>query len=146
MSVHAPLASVCAMLLPGFAYGSAPLSVAELQAYCRVFETEPQSDHARLCAHYVRGFVDGLIVAEAGVDPAVQRSESWAERAARTRLGARYQARGLECLDDPVALRALIARVLQKLDTQHAEGSSSARDLVLRVLRERSPCDDERRR
>jgi hypothetical protein len=146
MSVHAPLAFVCALLLSALSFGSTPLSVAELQAYCRAFEAEPHSEHARLCVNYLRGFVDALIAVEAAVDPAGPKSESWAERAARTRLGARYQAKNIACLDDAIALRELIARVLEQLDAQGTEESSSARDLVLRVLRERSPCEDESRR
>jgi hypothetical protein len=117
-----------------------PISAATLERYCQAFAEEPSSRAGRLCVLYVRGFVDGVTVSE---HPASAESETWTERAARTRLSGRYRERVMSldtaCLTEAHAMGELIARVLERLQSP-ASRSLNARQVVLEAIRELPPC------
>jgi hypothetical protein len=117
----------------------APLSARTLLEYCTVFQAAPESEAGYMCIGYVRGLVDGLSAARWDHDGHL----TWSERAAQTRLGRGYRSRltmRTGCLDDPDEMSVLIMRVLDELRSASPEESSDARQLVLRIISEQSPC------
>jgi hypothetical protein len=119
-----------------------PISASTLERYCQAFTDEPGSQAGRRCVLYVRGFVDAVAASE---HSAPDESESWTERAARTRLSGRYRAQVMKpdtaCLAERRAMGKLVVRVLGRLRAT-ASQRVSAQEVVHEVIRERSPCAD----
>jgi hypothetical protein len=139
MNVNAWLLALCAAACGAADPERAPLSAETLREQCAAFEAAPQSGAGRGCIGYVRGFIDGLSAAQLTDEEPL----SWSERATRTRLGRGYRSRltmRTGCLDDPDEMSLLITRVLEALRSASREESSDARQLVLRIIGEQSPC------
>lgn len=91
----------------------APLSADELYSSCLAYRDDPDSAGGRVCAAYLRGFLDGS--RRAGEDAeASSRSESFRERALRTRAGSRQTRPARYCLDASVSLDQLVGELLTR--------------------------------
>jgi hypothetical protein len=111
-----------------------PLTSVELHALCQAYVHSPESEDARACAAYVRGFIEGS-------DEVIVRSEdaqhlpreSFSERAWRTRLGiSRSEPR--YCLSATVSLQELIAQLLAQAERKPPAGDVSASALIYATL------------
>lgn len=111
-----------------------PLTSVELQALCQAYVHSPDSEDARACAAYVRGFIEGSeLVIVRGEDVQPLRQESFSERAWRTRLGvSRPEPR--YCLSPAVTLQELIAQLLAQAEQKPPAGDVSARALLYATL------------
>jgi Rap1a immunity proteins len=113
-----------------------PLSSAELHKRCLVFSESPQSEEGRACAAYVRGFIEGsdrIVLRES--DPIVQQqSESFSERALRTRLG-RISPKPEYCLQSALSLQEFIAQMLAYAEDHPPASDASASVLLYGTLR-----------
>jgi hypothetical protein len=106
----------CAMVSGGAA--EPVLSGMQLFEYCKAFQTAPRSAEGRICAAYVRGFLDGALVSDVRVQARVVESESWLERARRTRLGTRHVRKFVYCLDPSTPLEQIIGKVVTYAETR----------------------------
>jgi hypothetical protein len=117
------------------ANGFAPLSGAQLLEYCRAYADEPEGSSGLLCATYVSGFVEG-----AGATASQQAisgdisTESFADRALRTRLGLPRRCEPAYCLESSVSLEQFIADVLEYAERNPPERNMSANDVVVSAL------------
>ena len=139
--------------LPG-AHAVEVLSVHELVTHCERLEAEPQGADAQYCIRYIQGFIDGAVATDVRVmlntEAKSERSESFSERAKRTRTPSRAdRARAAQlagfCLGDPLPLREVVDRVvadLVKLDVSD-KAESPAREAVYASLQDHYLCDDE---
>jgi hypothetical protein len=97
-----------------------PLYSAQLAGRCRVFQAEPDSKDGLSCSAYVRGFIDGsphvLVLSRQQSKP----SESFTDRAARTRLGRLSPSRPQYCIDASLSMRDLVAQILATADAMSA--------------------------
>jgi len=129
------------------------LSTEELISHCAVYEEDPDGEDGIFCVRYIQGFIDGAVVTDERVTYNVadeyDRSETFTERAIRTRLGSRIDRYGPSyyaefCLGEPVPL-AEVARVViaDLLALENLEGRELARDVVYATLRREYPCDAE---
>jgi hypothetical protein len=111
-----------------------PLTSVELHALCRAYVHSPESEDARACAAYVRGFIEGSeLVIVRGEDVQPLRQESFSERAWRTRLGiSRPEPR--YCLSPAVTLQELIAQLLAQAEQKPPAGDVSAGALLYATL------------
>lgn len=126
------------------------LSTAELASHCDRYHDENASEDRTFCVRYIQGFIDGAVATDERVTNNVtreyQQSESYSERAARTRIGARLARYGSSvyaefCLGDPVPLAEVVERVVADLaDGAVVAQFPLARDLVYRTLRSQYPC------
>ncbi len=126
------------------------LSTEELRLHCAVYETDPNGSDGVFCVRYIQGFIDGAVVTDERVTYNVadeaDREETFTERAARTRVGARLNLYGPSvyaefCLGEPIPLREVVAAIVSDLlDSQKVTGISRARDVVYNTLRQTYPC------
>jgi len=126
------------------------LSSAELAAHCEKYHDENASEDRTFCVRYIQGFIDGAVVTDERVTQNVTRelrqTESFSDRAARTRIGARLERLGPSvyaeyCLGSPVPLREVVERVVSDLgDASLLEANPLARDIVYLTLRSNYPC------
>ena len=126
------------------------LSAEALAGYCESFAAD--SDSGKPCERYVQGFIDGAVATDVRVmlnveaAQAREKSETFTERAMRTRIGTTdvQRAAGYAefCLGDPVPLREVVAKVVADLNTDAGglDSSTPARDLVYESLRRHYPC------
>jgi len=125
------------------------LTADQLAAFCLQDAPSGQLD-GTACMVYVRGFIDGAIA----TDPQVVRSvteelestESFSERAVRTRIGSRVDRYGPSvfagfCVPDPVPLSEITDHVIGLLRAREA-GAGPAREVVYQALRANYPCGD----
>ena len=128
------------------------LSTEELRLHCEVYETDPDGSDGVFCVRYIQGFIDGAVVTDERVTYNVadeaDRQETFTERAARTRVGARLNLYGPSvyaefCLGEPIPLREVVAAIVgDLLDSQKVTGISRARDVVYNTLRQTYPCPE----
>ena len=147
-----PFAAIAFALNPFDARAVEALSTEELVSHCVYYEREPESKDGIFCVRYIQGFIDGAVATDERVTNNVsaeyERSETFTERAIRTRLGRRierfpsYYAEF--CLGEPVPLRTVVELVVADLaDSEIAADHPSARDLVYATLRREFPCADD---
>ena len=127
------------------------LSTEELTSHCAHYASSPQGPDAIFCVRYIQGFIDGAVATDERVTLNVAadyaRSESYSERAIRTRGGARLSQYGPTvyadfCLGAPVPLRAVVEQVINDLENSAIiDRSSHARLAVYQTLRASFPCD-----
>jgi len=130
------------------------LTVRELVSHCQLMEAEPQGVDAQYCIRYIQGFIDGAVVTDVRVllnaETAPNRSESFSERAKRTRapsLTDQFRAARLAgfCLGDPLPLQDVVDVVVLDLVALNIDDTaeSPARGAVYASLREHFACQDE---
>lgn len=140
------------LCLGGFlasAHAVTPLKVEELRDYCSQIDSRPASDSARLCVTYIGGFLDGAVATDARVAENVAAeadTESFSERAFRTRVARRLQQTGPTgyaefCVGEPVPVIDVARLVVEELERPVAVAPSSAGEVVDRALRRNYPCD-----
>jgi len=152
MTLHAPVA--CLLL---FAVAPAPatamewLSGHELERSCGLLLDDPQSKEGALCLAFMQGFIAGSGTAEGTASDSVPSSrsgdESYAERAARTRLGTlrlqRLRAMGTAeyCVDEDTSALDVVKEITAYLE-KHPEASDlTATGAVHEALIRSFPCD-----
>ena len=127
-----------------------PLSTEELLSHCIYYEDDPESVDGVFCVRYIQGFIDGAVATDYRVTNNVadeyDRSESFSERAIRTRLGSRLESFSTYyaefCLGRPVPLRTVVEFVIADLDNaQRIAALPLARDFVYATLRAQFPCE-----
>lgn len=126
------------------------LSTEELVAHCAVYEQNPAGEDGIFCVRYIQGFIDGAVVTDervtSNIAAEIDRDETFAERAIRTRLGSRLRTNGASvyaefCLGEPVPLREVVATVIADLSNrEYTGGQLLARDVVYATLRRSYPC------
>ena len=126
------------------------LSTAELALHCARYHDESASEDRTFCVRYIQGFIDGTVATDESVLNNVtkefEQDESFSERAARTRIGARLKRYGPSvyadyCFGDPVPLAEVVEHVVADLaDGSAIEDYPLARDVVYRTLRTHYPC------
>lgn len=139
---------VLAFTLPAVAVEA--LSSAELALHCDKYHDENAPEDRTFCVRYIQGFIDGAVVTDERVTQNVTRelrqTESFSDRAARTRIGARLERLGPSvyaeyCLGNPVPLGEVVERVVSDLgDAALVEANPLARDIVYLTLRSNYPC------
>ena len=132
------------------------LSTEELRSHCELYESEPEGTDGVFCVRYIQGFIDGAVVTDErvtyNVADEVDRQETFTERAARTRVGARLNQYGPSvyaefCLGEPVPLRAVVEVIIADLlDPQRVAGLPLAREVVYNTLRRTYPCQESAQR
>ncbi|MGD9020681.1 MAG: Rap1a/Tai family immunity protein [Lysobacterales bacterium] len=140
----------CGLLMAPSAWAVQALSTAELMSHCDHY-AEPDAEEDRIfCIRYIQGFIDGAVATDEmvmrNVAEEYEKSQSFSERAKRTRVGSRlnrYDASYYAeyCLGDPVPLAEVVEHVVEdSQDEGLVKTFPLARDLVYRTLREHYPC------
>jgi hypothetical protein len=119
-TVRAALLAAIAISAPAAAQ-IASLTAAELYSACLAYRDNPDTADGRACYGYVRGFLD----ATARPSAEVSSAESFRERAARTRIGARRTSFERYCLDESVSLEQVVD-VLMERRVADPQGTSAA--------------------
>lgn len=119
----------------------------ELQGACELLLDETRDQAGLPCIAFIQGFIAGTEITEAtsAVDPSHAGDESYAERAARTRLGTlrmhRLQGTKSYCIDESVSAMDVVRKITSYLD-EHPEASDlTAYDAVLEALVQDFPCN-----
>ena len=117
------------------------LSSVQLHEYCKAFQTAPSSSEGRVCAAYVGGFIEGLIVVgEARVHESAAAGESWLERARRTRLGAHYVRKPAYCIDSSTPLEQIIRNIASYAETRPPRDDVPANAMIRSALQRFYSC------
>ncbi len=126
------------------------LSTEELAEHCEIYLNEPDGEDGIFCVRYIQGFIDGAVATDERVTFNVadeyDRSETFTERAIRTRLGNRIEEFGSSyyaefCLGEPVPLKEVVdAVVADILNPARIANRPLARDIVYATLRREYPC------
>ena len=117
------------------------LSSVQLHEYCKSFQTAPGSSAGRVCAAYVGGFIEGLVVVgDARVQDSAAASESWLERARRTRLGSHYVRKPTYCIDSSTALEQIIRNIAAYAETRPPRDDVPANAMIRSALQRFYSC------
>ncbi len=128
------------------------LSAQELASHCALLNKDPEGVDGQYCIRYIQGFIDGAVATDARVmlnsESALKGSETFSERAKRTRAPSsyadRFRAASLAgfCLGEPLPLRDVVDVVvadLAKLPTDTVK-NKAAMDVVYSSLQKHYPC------
>ena len=127
------------------------LSAQELASHCALLGSEPEGVDGQYCIRYIQGFIDGAVATDVRVmlnaESAQQSSETFSERAKRTRAPSRedrFRAANLAgfCLGDPLSLRNVVDVVVADLAAL-ADGNGEdgpAMEVVYTSLQQHYPC------
>jgi hypothetical protein len=117
---------------PAVATVGAGLPASALIEGCRQFARDPESSSGKLCNAYIRGFLDALR-ATGHIRAAAEISEeTFAERAARTRLGWSRQ-RPEFCIADDMSMSSFIDHLIHYAQAGDT-GELAADQLLGRLL------------
>jgi hypothetical protein len=123
------------------AQAEAPLTATQLHEFCRVWHSDPNSVAAASCAAYVQGFLDGAAdIDERTASGRDQLTETFTDRARRTRLGRTYPGMPPYCVARGTSLGGVIDQLLVYCETQRLDRDVSARSLLARMLGQFYPC------
>ena len=135
------------------AMGVEALSTDELQSHCEKYHDEDAEEDRIFCVRYIQGFIDGAVATDERVALNVaseyEQTETFSQRAARTRVGNRLRQYGASvyanyCLGDPVPLREVVEHVTEDLtDAARVAANPLAREFVYQTLFEHYPCQNE---
>jgi hypothetical protein len=134
------IAAVLACVLPLATTAATPMSATELHGYCLAHRADPDSAASRICAAYVRGFLEGSVKAEGHTRTPAFTAESWLERARRTRLGPRNSTRAVYCIDADISAAQIIEQLLLHADTHPPRVDTPASAMLLATLRRLRAC------
>ena len=112
-----------------------PLSGAALYQACIEYMQSPASENGRVCGIYVRGFIAGsdrIVLMSSQHTPA--RSESFTDRALRTRLGKRVTVQPEYCIAADVTLRMLVEQLLSQATITAPDETTEAAELLYATL------------
>ena len=137
-------------ITPQTAVAIEALSAKELAKHCAAYPKAIKNADAQFCVRYIQGFIDGAIATDAqvmlNVEADLERKETFAERALRTRSSKRSKqdraAKYAEfCLGKPVELRSVVDKVATHLlERPQINKDISARAVVYGVLKKQYPC------
>ena len=139
--------SLCWLLAASSPVSAVWLTASELDTHCAEFANDAQSRGAAICAAFIEGVIAGERVVN-GTVPA-ERPESFAERAARTRVGSRLPASADRpwCIDSELPAAAVLESVVTyvralrpAMDRGPASADASGARLVERALVAAFPC------
>ena len=132
------LATAVAMFLVAPAGRSLDLtSGAQLIEWCQAYVDDWDSPGARFCDAYLRGFVDG------SPQIAIQEpseSESFTQRATRTRLGRPVSARPKYCIASTTTVPELVVQLLTHARDMPSQGDTDASVVIYAMLARYHPC------
>ena len=138
-------------LAPAPASAEEWLSGNDLENSCEVLLDDPQNQQGLLCLAFVQGFIAGADTSVAEVSPRSARpaspgDESYAERAARTRLGTlrlqQIQSTYAQyCINDQVTAIEVVEKVTDYIEDHPAAADLTAHDAVREALVHSFPCD-----
>jgi hypothetical protein len=119
------------------------VSSAGLAERCRAYLQDADSPDGRFCAGYVRGFIDGSpeVALMASPEGAARPRESFAQRAARTRLGRSPRARPEYCIDASLGMMQLVEQVVAMADEQSPRDEVDASVLLHATLARFHSCE-----
>jgi hypothetical protein len=118
------------------------LSAVELHEHCVAYANDSASESARLCEAYIRGFVAGLTIANRGDEaPNDSSSESFSDRALRTRLGAAALQRA-QCAMEAATPEEIVRRLLAYAADDPPRGATTAAEFVGAALRRFQICGE----
>jgi hypothetical protein len=150
MTTRVLMLLIAALLAAPAALAVEALSTEELMSHCDKYYDETAQEDRVFCVRYIQGFIDGAVATDEQVTRNVvqeyDREETFAERAARTRIGARLEQFGSSvyadfCLGDPVPLKEVVEHVVEDAtDPARVAANPLARTLVYQTLREHYPC------
>ena len=150
MTTRVLMLLIAALLATPAALAVEALSTEELMSHCDKYYEETAQEDQVFCVRYIQGFIDGAVATDEQVTRNVvqeyDREETFSERAARTRIGARLERYGGSvyadfCLGDPVPLKEVVEHVVEDAtDPARVAANPLARDLVYQTLREHYPC------
>ncbi|MBE9538267.1 MAG: hypothetical protein IMF06_04245 [Proteobacteria bacterium] len=145
--------AVLAVIYCGTALSVTPLTTRELASHCIHYPANPLGPDAIFCVRYIQGFIDGAVATDervmVNVAAEYSRTESFSERALRTRGGQRLEKYGPTvyaefCLGDPVALKTVVEQVVRDLEEGIiSEQNPLARAAVYQTLRTTFSCAEE---
>lgn len=120
------------------------LSGNELGRYCGAYLADAESDDGAVCIAFLQGFLAG-----ADTDGfSVPAAETFAERAARTRLGDAHLRRLRKsthpgyCVGKEIDAAAMAEKITAYLEDQLNADDLTASELVHRTLAHHFPCDE----
>ncbi|MCF2949186.1 hypothetical protein L0668_13785 [Paraglaciecola aquimarina] len=123
------------------------LTAKELTSHCKLLSSEPEGIDGQYCIRYIQGFIDGAIATDARVmlnaENAISKSETFSERAMRTRMPGRSDlSRAAKlagfCLGDPLPIREVVNLVVKDLNAHTKE--EPAMEVVYNSLIKNYPC------
>ena len=112
-------------------------SGAQLIEWCQAYVDDWDSPGARFCDAYLRGFVDG------SPQIAIQEpseSESFTQRATRTRLGRPVSARPKYCIASTTTVPELVVQLLTHARDMPSQGDTDASVVIYAMLARYHPC------
>jgi Rap1a immunity proteins len=136
-------------LAPAPASSEEWLSGGDLERSCDVLLEDPTSAEGLLCLAFVQGFIAGADTSITAVSPRSATSsgkETYADRAARTRLGTlRLQqiqsTYGRYCIGEQVTAVDVVENVTDYLESHPEASNVTAHDAVREALVYSFPCD-----
>jgi hypothetical protein len=111
---------------------STEMSAEELYERCVSYRTNPQNEQGSVCAAYVKGFLQATsLLSSSEVEEDQLEKESWTDRAARTRLGARALARASSACDagEP-DVDQFVANLIAYIDANPSAARSTAEQAI----------------
>lgn len=127
--------AACIIISPSTALDGAPLPARDLHAACVKYAEDPESESGRLCDAYVRGFIAGLKATSAA--PGTRDSETFSERALRTRLGVKPTQ---VCNTQSLTPVTLIGQLLSYVEATSVPQPTSASELLAVVVERLQLC------
>jgi len=112
-------------------------SGAQLIVWCQAYVDDWDSPGARFCDAYLRGFVDGspqIAIQEPG------ESESFTQRAARTRLGRYGSTRPKYCIASTTTVPDRVVQLLKQARDTPPHGDADASVVIYAMLARYHPC------
>ena len=127
-----------------------PLSGERLQEICASAEENTNTENARLCVFYIKGFLDGAVATDGRVAENVasemSSEESFTERAIRTRVINRLRDFGPSvyaefCVGQPDPIEDVVMHVIEELDRTESLADTPAQTIVYDSLKRHYPCE-----
>ena len=106
---------------------------------CRAYLQDADSEGGRFCAAYVRGFIDGSAIVV--LKPPPDAAESFAQRAARTRLGRPLIVRPEYCIDGSIGMTRLVEQIVAVADERPPREDADAAALLYATFARFHKCE-----
>jgi hypothetical protein len=141
-AIQAALAVTAVAPPAGADTAGAPVSAVDLLEQCREYGSERDSPRSAACESYIRGFLGGARERDSLEATCPSGEESFARRAARTRLGIDRRAPPpLYCVADDTPIEQLVADLIAHGESHPGAEDLSASELLAQLLRSVYPCD-----
>jgi hypothetical protein len=139
----AAMAAMLTLAMPTTVDALELVSGAHLAERCRGFLQDAGSEDGRFCVAYVRGFIDGSanVVWKAPADVALSSTESFGQRAARTRLGRGLIVRPKYCIDGSLGMTELVEQIVAVADERPPQEDVDAAVLLYATFARFHKCE-----